>query len=313
MIASAVFTVFPAGAIAETLAGTQIVNTAALRYDLDGTTQSITSNAVTLTVAERLDVRLVREAQGAVVVAPAATPPTIVTLILTNVDNGTETFSLAANVSSATIALGGLAIDANGDGRYDPAIDLAPVDGKTPALAPGQSVAVFVLLSATAGASPGDATLTVTARSTTGSGAPGTGYPGQGDGGGDAVVGPTGATASVVVPLVTALAGPALIKSQSVRAADGSQNAVRDAVITYTLEARFADAVTGARIVDPIPEGTVFVPGSLTLDGAGLSDGADDDPGSFDASGATGGSIAVALGQVAAAAVHTVQFKTKIQ
>ncbi len=107
-------------------------------------------------------------------------------------------------------------------------------------------------------------------------------------------------------------------KSQSVRAADGSQNAVRDAVITYTLEARFSDAVTGARIVDPIPDGTVFVPGSLMLDGAALTDGADGDAGRFEAPGTQAGTtqrggIAVALGQVAAASVHTVQFKTKIQ
>jgi len=109
-----------------------------------------------------------------------------------------------------------------------------------------------------------------------------------------------------------------------VRAADGSQNAVRDSVITYTLEARFTAAVTGARIADPIPAGTVFVPGSLTLDGAPLSDAADGDAGRFDATGTaqtggaqTGGTqgpgIAVALGQVAAASVHTVQFKAKIQ
>ena len=104
-----------------------------------------------------------------------------------------------------------------------------------------------------------------------------------------------------------------LLKSQSVRAADGSQTAVRDAVITYTLEARFTDAVTGARIADPIPVGTVFVPGSLTLDGAPLSDGADDDAGRFDPSSAQGAGVTVALGRVAAGSSHTVQFKAKIQ
>ena len=90
---------------------------------------------------------------------------------------------------------------------------------------------------------------------------------------------------------------------------------MRDSVITYTLEARFTDAVSGARIADPIPAGTAFVPGSLTLDGAPLSDAADDDAGRFDAAGGTaqGPGIAVALGQVAAASVHVVQFKAKIQ
>ncbi|SFN96826.1 hypothetical protein [Sphingomonas sp. OK281] len=308
----------PVCAHAETLAGTPIVNTAALRYDRDGTSQSIASNTVTLTVAERLDVRLVREGQGAVVVARSSGQPTIVRLTLTNADNGSESFALDASISSPTITLLGLAVDGNGDGRYDPATDTAPVDGRTPVLAPGQSITLFAILLATPNTGPDTGTgtsagLTVTARSVTGSGKPGAGYDGMGDGGGDAVVGPTGAIANVVVPLTTGLAGPALIKSQSVRAADGSQNAVRDAVITYTLEARFTDAVTGARIADPIPEGTVFVPGSLTLDGAPLSDAADSDAGRLDASGQGAAGIAVALGQVAAASVHTVQFKAKIQ
>jgi len=309
----------PSAARAESLAGTVIFNTANLRYDMDGGTRSVTSNTVTLIVAERLDTRLVREGQGVITVASPPALPTIIPFVLTNADNGTESFVLATSISSPAMTLRTLAIDADGNGRYDPAIDLPPVDATVPALAPGQSITVFAVLVGTAEQSVADATLTMTARALTGSGVPGSGYAGRGDGGGDAVVGPTGATASVVVPLASARGGPALIKSQSVRAADGSQNAVRDSVITYTLEARFTDAVTGARIADPIPAGTVFVPGSLTLDGALLSDAADGDAGRFDATGgapadgAQGPGIAVALGQVAAASVHTVQFKAKIQ
>ncbi len=298
-----------------TPAGTPIVNTAALRYDLGGTTGSTTSNTVSIIVAERLDVALVRDGQGAIVVTPR---PLAIPFTLTNRDNGNESFVLAASVSPGAVALQALVIDADGDGIYDPAKDSAPVDGRTPPLSPGQSIKLLAIVVAPAGTATANATLTVTARSTTGSGQTGSAYAGMGDGGGDAVVGRTGAIATVAVPLGTALAGPALFKSQSVRAADGSQNAVRDAVITYTLEARFSDAVTGARIVDPIPDGTVFVPGSLMLDGAALTDGADGDAGRFEAPGAQAGAtprggIAVALGQVAAASVHTVQFKTKIQ
>lgn len=303
----------PAPVRAETMAGTPIVNTAGLRYELNGATGSIVSNTVTLIVAERLDVRLVRDGDGVMVVAPpAAARPTVVPLTLTNVDNGHESFALAASLSSTMVTMRALVIDANGDGQYDPATDLAPAGGTTPSLAPGQSIQLLAIVAATdAGAA--NAMLTVTARSTTGSGPMGSAYASKGDGGGDAVVGPTGAIASVQVPLTTALAGPALFKSQSVLAADGSQNAVRDAVITYTLQARFTDAVAGARIADPIPEGTVFVPGSLSLDGAPLTDGADGDAGSFDAAALQGGRIAVSLGQVGAASVHTVQFKAKIQ
>lgn len=295
----------------QTPAGTRIVNTANLRFDLNGTAQSTVSNTVTIIVAERLDVSLVRDGQGAVVV-PAQ--PVAVPLTLTNMDNGNESFVVAASASPGPIGVSMLVIDADRDGVYDPARDLPPVDGRTPVLAPGQSIGLLAIVAATPGTAAGaTAALTVTAQAVTGSGRTGSTYDGLGDGGGDAVVGPTGAIARVVVPLTTALAGPALFKSQSVRAADGSQNAVRDAVITYTLEARFTDAVTGARIVDPIPDGTVFVPGSLTLDGAPLSDAADGDAGRFDAGGTQAAGIAVALGPVVAASIHTVQFKTKIQ
>lgn len=311
-----------------TVAGTSIVNTAGLRYDLDGTSRSTVSNTVTIVVAERLDVALVRDDHDAVVVGAE---PTVIPLTLTNLDNGNETFTLVATVSSAGITLRTLVIDADGDGLYDSVRDLAPVDGRTPVLAPGQSIKLLAILAATSAppvtgsvTTPVTATLTVTAQSTTGSGTAGATYAQAGDGGSDAVVGLTGASASVAIPLSTGPVGPSLFKSQSVRAADGSQNAVRDSVITYTLEARFTAAVTGARIADLIPAGTVFVPGSLTLDGAPLSDAADGDAGRFDATGTaqTGGGqtdgtqgpgIAVALGQVAAASVHTVQFKAKIQ
>lgn len=299
-----------------TAAGSSISNTAGLRYDFDGGSRSTVSNTVTIVVAERLDVALIRDDRGAVMVTTA---PALVPLTLTNLDNGAESFTLTGTVSQAGIALNALVIDADGDGRYDPVRDTPPVDGRTPLLAPGQSIKLLAILAATSSA-PVNAALTVVAQSTTGSGRAGATYAGLGDGGGDAVVGATGATASVAIPLTTGLVGPSLFKSQSVRAADGSQNAVRDAVITYTLEARFAGAVTGAVVADPIPAGTVFVAGSLTLDGAPLSDAADGDAGRFDSAGTQGGGtpgsgpgIAVALGQVAAAAVHTVQFKAKIQ
>lgn len=291
----------PAG----TRAGTTIVNTAGLRYDLGETTQSTESNTVTIIVAERLDVALIRDGQGPILVTQQ---PVVVPLTLTNQDNGDESFVVAATLSPGSIELRTLVIDADGDGRYDPAKDSALADGKTPLLSPGQSIKLLAIVAAAAGGGAANATLTVTAHAATGSGGVGTSYVGEGDGGGDAVVGRTGAIATIAVPLNTALAGPALLKSQSVLAADGSQNAVRDAVITYTLEARFTDAVTGARIVDPIPAGTTFVPGSLTLDGVALTEAGDGDVGRLD-----GGAIAVALGRVAAASVHTVQFKAKIQ
>lgn len=289
---------FGTQAQAQTRAGTPIVNTAGLTYETRGETRSLQSNTVTVLVAERLDVRLVRESDGPVALdtGTAAIP-----FILTNADNGREAFAVAASLST-----GGptptLAIDSDGDGQYDATRDAKVVDGTTPVLEPGTTLRLFALV--TDGSA--SESLAVTARAMTGSGTTGRALDGQGDGGGDAVVGPTGAAASVTVPLRSAGADPVLVKTQSVADADGG--ARRGSVITYTLEARFPGGARGAVIADRIPDGTAFVPGSLRVDDAVLTDAADADPGRFDGAG-----IAVALGDVAASTVHIVQFKTQIQ
>ena len=130
---------------------------------------------------------------------------------------------------------------------------------------------------------------------------------GKGDGGTDAVIGPTGGAARLTIPF-SAEATAALVKSQTVRAPDGSERPTRGAVVTYVMRARFDAPVTDARIVDPVPDGTAFVPGSLRLDDAEITDASDSDAGSFD-----GRAVAVALGDVAAGDERTFQFQVTIQ
>ena len=79
-------------------------------------------------------------------------------------------------------------------------------------------------------------------------------------------------------------------------------------MVTYTLDAAFPAATAGVRIADPVPQGTRYVPGSLTLDGAALSDAADADAGQAD-----GSTIAVTLGTVPTPITHRVQFQVQIQ
>lgn len=99
-----------------------------------------------------------------------------------------------------------------------------------------------------------------------------------------------------------------LNKTQVVRARDGSATPTSGAVVTYALAATFAAAgARGAAIEDPVPAGTTYLAGSLTLDGAPLSDAAGDDAGECD-----GRLVRVALGDVAAAVTRTVTFQVRL-
>ena len=282
---------------AETPAGTPIVNTAQLR--VVGTDAPIISNQNTIIVAERLDVALTL---GSPPVVSGAT--TVVAVLLTNQGNGREAFTVSADTSPASAAAVRIAIDGDGDGRYDAAHDPDLVGGATPMLAPGQAIILFALV---ADGTPD--TVTIRAAAATGSGTPGTAFAGAGDGGGDAVTGRTGAAASVTVPLgVVAAPVPTLTKSAAITAPDGSAQARPGATITYTLVARFPGAAAAPRIVDAIPAGTAYAADSLSLDGAALSDAGDADAGE-----ATPARISVALPDQAAGAAHTISFKVVIQ
>ncbi|WP_404338463.1 DUF11 domain-containing protein [Sphingomonas sp. MMS12-HWE2-04] len=283
-------------------AGTPIVNIATMDMEIDGTPARIASNRASLRVAERLDIGLAATT-NAVATGQAAAPFT-----LTNAGNGNERFFLAGSIEQSSVTVRGFAIDTNGNGVLD-AGDTLLDSATTPVLAPGQSIALLVLLTPDAMAAAG--TLIVFARAATGSGAPGTPYAGRGDEGTDAIVGPTTAEANLRFGLASAPAPEAtLTKTQTMVAMDGSAAARRGTTITYSLAAQFTGngAARGAMVNDPIPTGTSYLSGSLTLDGVALSDAADGDAGSFD-----GAQIAVALGDIATPQTRTVQFKVTIQ
>ncbi|MCU6454236.1 hypothetical protein LPN01_09110 [Sphingomonas sp. A2-49] len=290
---------------AQTRAGVRVVNVATLSVrDGDGE-RTLPSNPASLTVAERLDLTLDPGNDARVDIGSGGGA---VAVVLVNRGNGSEAFDLAAQPSDATVTIRGVAIDRDGDGRFDAATDALLTDGRTPALDPGATLRLLVLVDPAA--TPVTvATIDVTARAVTGTGPAGTVFAGQGDGGGDAVTGATTARATLAVAIGAAPPPAAqLVKSQSVRAPDGSDRPVNGAIITYRLEARILRAAAAVRIDDPIPQGTLYVPGSLTLDGAPLSDAAGDDAGRADDAG-----IAVTLGDVAGATTRIVQFKVSIQ
>ena len=298
-VAFAVVSAAACRAEAETAAGSAIVNVAQLSHGGEGHRTIVSSNEIRIVVAERLDVAL-----AAGDATPGPDGSSVVPLSLTNLGNGRETFAVAAAAAPGDGRVVGIAADTNRDGRYDPADDAALAGSRTAPLVPGQAVTLFALVPAAMTGS-----VTITAAAATGSGTPGDTFPGAGDGGGDAVVGPTGAAAGVTVPLaLAAAAAPTLTKTAVVTASDGSAHAVRGAIITYTLVARFPVAAEAARVSDAVPAGTAYVPATLTLDGAPLSDAADADAGTASAAG-----IAVAFADQPAGATRTVRFRVVIQ
>jgi uncharacterized repeat protein (TIGR01451 family) len=288
--------------LAQSGAGTIIVNTAILHFDQAGKPIAVNSNTVTLTTAEILDVTIAAERDTGVTTAGVVALP----FHVTNTGNGPEGFTLTAAADQNGVAIKGIVADTDGDGVYTAGKD-APVTADAPlALIAGQSARIFVLVDGASVTTTTNVSATVTA--VIGSGAPGTIFAGKGVGGGDAIVGKTGATATAHTALTLPISQPTLLKEQSVLAPDGSAEAVHGAVITYRLTAHFPDATPGVSIDDALPAGTQYVPGSLHLDQHPLTDVADSDAGTVDAS-----AVHVALGQAAAASTHIVQFSVTIQ
>lgn len=299
---------------AGTPAGTSIANTATATFDLPGGgSGSVSSNTVSVRVDELLDVS-VASRDGGDVTAVNGSSNQLLTFAVTNAGNGSEGFQLTARDT-----LGGdgfdpsvtaIAIDANGNGTYDPGIDTVYTAGSSLVLAADETRAVFVLSSIPAGTADGArGRVDLVAVAATGSGAPGTSFAGQGEGGGDAVVGATGADGEDQGHYVVSAATVAFVKSATVADPFGGSETVPGSIITYRLVATVSGSgsLSNLRIADPIPAGTAYEANSLTLGGAVLSDVADGDAGE---SGSNG--IAVRLGTMAAGSSRTVTFKVKV-
>lgn len=292
----------PTGGSAATPAGTIISNIAHIQYLKDGASRTGQSN--------RVDVRVDEVVRFSVTPVPACGAPqgmTVIAFRITNNGNAPKTFipRRPEVIEGTGFVVSGVYADTNGNGCYDPGIDqLIPAGGRTPVVGPGGSTTVFVVGSG--GSGPIRLRLLFVPGSQDGGDGTGEGS----EGGGWAVTGPdrngvTGDSSTVMSGTMSAQ----LVKSQTVRAQDGSATPRSGATVTYTIEGRFtgigmaADAV----IADAIPAGTIYVPGSLKLDGAAVSDTGDGDAGVFD-----GQRVSIRLGNVVAPAVRTVSFQVRI-
>lgn len=293
-------------------AGTLITNSATATYTSGASSGSVSSNTVQIRVDELLDVA---------VSGPAGTRATLAAesvalpFTVTNTGNGPEAFNLAVNPAVAgnqfDPELVSLVIDSNGNGLHDPGIDaILPAGAPTPVLVSDETLAVFVLVRLPAGAADGQTgQLRLTAAALTGAGAPGTSFTGQGQGGGDAVVGNSGAESAAQADMVAALASVSLVKSATIADPFGGTRPVPGAIVSYSIVASVSGSGTAnaLRIADSYPAGTTYQPGTLRLDSAGLTDTADADAGEA----GTGG-ILVLLGDLPGGTVRTISFNVKI-
>lgn len=293
-------------------AGTLIQNTASATYTSGSGSGSVTSNTVTIKVDELLDV-----AVTGVDAAPISTGAgtSVLSYSLTNTGNGPEAFKLTANPSVSgnnfDTTIVSIVIDSNGNGSYDAGVDQVLAAGvATPLIAADASLKVFVIVSLPAGATDAQTSqVRLTADSATGTGTPGTVFAGQGEGGGDAVVGSSTASANALESVVASLATVSLSKSAVIADQFGGTQPVPGAVVTFTLTASVSGSgnADGLSITDAIPAGTTYQSGTLKLEGSALTDAADSDAGSGSSAG-----IAVGLGTVAGGSTRTVNFNVKI-
>lgn len=302
---------------AGTVAGTDIINVAQATYDgpPGDSPVIIDSNIVTIKVDELLDVTVVSTDPGDVATSPGSTAQ-VTTYQVTNTGNGSEAFTLSADTAKPGDEFDNtfeqIILDTNGNGVYDPGVDTIYTPGTNdPVLAPDESVTVFILSTIPAAASDGDrAEIELSAVANTGSGTPGDIFAGQGDGGGDAVVGSTGANDEDSGFFVVQSAEVTVVKSATIADPFGGATAVPGSVISYQLVATVAGtgSLTNLAISDNIPADTTYNAESITLEGAAQTDNAGDaDAGSFD-----GSQIAVSLGTVPGGQTRTITFQVTI-
>ena len=301
---------------AGTVAGTDIVNTAQATYDgpSGGSPITIDSNTVTIKVDELLDVTVVSSDAGDVATSPGLTAQ-VLTYQVTNTGNGSEAFTLSADTAKPgdefDTTFEQIILDTNGNGVYDPGVDTIYTAGTNdPVLAPDESATVFVLSTIPAAANDTErAEIELSAAANTGSGTPGDVFAGQGDGGGDAVVGSTGADAEDSGFFVVQAAEVTLVKSATIVDPFGGTEAVPGAVITYQLVATTTGTgmLNNLAVTDDIPTDTTYTAESITFEGAAQTDASDADDGSFD-----GSTVAVALGNLAGGQTRTITFQVTI-
>jgi uncharacterized repeat protein (TIGR01451 family) len=303
---------------AGTAAGTIISVQAMVSYQVGPSSFSQSSNPVSATVAEVLDVAVTWQDLADVTVSPGETQR-MLTFKVTNTGNGTEQFRLTADTSVSGDAFdpvaAGIFLDSNGNGIYDQGVDQPCLAGTNdPVLAADAGLTVFAAGNIPSTVRDGDTgNFELTATAVTGHGPPGTRFPAKGAGGTVAIVGTTGALNKALGTFAVSDISLAVTKTAVVVDPYGGNRATTGAVITYQVQvlAQGSGEASGVIFSDPLPAHTLYKPNSLNLNAAALTDTADSDAGDVGITAAD--TVTVRLGDLAAGApVQTITFAVTV-
>jgi len=303
---------------AGTPVGTVIENTASVTFDLAGAPTTVLTNTTSLTVVERIDV-VVTLLSPQILVAASDTSRALLFRV-SNTGNGTEVYTLTIdNILGSDdfdpiAAVPAIYFDTDASGDFNVGDQPYTPGVNDPNLAADASIDVFLVNDIPAAVVSGNIGRSqLTATSATGTGVPGTLFAGQGDGNVDAVIGSTGGEALEFGEYLVADVQINAVKAQAVADPFGGNEPVPGATITYTITVDVVGAGTATASVfnDLIPTFTTYVPNSLTLNAASLTDALGDDAGEFDTSVVP--TIVVRLGDLTAAGgTQTVVFQVTI-
>lgn len=323
-------------ALAATPAGTLISNIAIVNYTISGTPQTpMASLAANVLVDEVIQPVLTCQSLPNVAVnSPGIND--VLTYLLTNGGNGSESFSIARTNGPLPLPAGNytpinsiaydplntptgaIFLETNNVAGFQPGADLAYVSGvNDPVIAAGKGLAVYVLsdTSNVPANAQGDVLLTVTSRTVGAAGAAvATRLLGVGDnlgnGAGNAIVVTPRAEAAATCSYIATGLGFVMNKSVlSVADPLGGVLLMPGAVMTYqiTVSLNGVGTATGLVVSDPIPANLTYVPGSIAVGGVAMTDAVDADSAQF----ATN-TVSVSLGNVAAPASVVITFRATI-
>jgi uncharacterized repeat protein (TIGR01451 family) len=299
-------------------AGTSIDNTAQVTYQVGSVNATATSNTSSVMVAEILDVVVTLQTPSVPVLAGATQRAML--FRVTNTGNGAETFQLemtsvlGGDDFDPTAAAPSIYFDTDASGDLSPGDAPYTAGGNDPVLNADAFITVLVANDIPAGVIDGNRGFSrLTATSRTGTGAPGTAFAGKGSGNTDAVVGTTGGDGEATGEYLVAGIAVNAVKSATVADQFGGTRPVPGARINYTIVVSTTGTGTASASVfnDGIPANTTYVPGTLRLNNAALSDAADADAGDF--STTPSASVRVQLGNLTqASGSQTIQFAVTI-